>query len=95
MSETGIHPEPRPKFIKGSDTAMQIELNRGSPGSHSRHIERKVLTSQNKIEDGDIFPVYRRTDNKMLADIGTNALPDAQVEYLRDQMNDYNPVKQN
>ena len=43
---------------------------------------------------GASFPVYKQT-NMMLADMGTKALPDAQFEYLRNQMNGYNLVKLN
>ena len=44
------------------------------------------VRSSRKIEDGDTVRVYKWT-NLMLADIGKMALPDAQFEYLRDQMN--------
>ena len=87
-----MHPEAPTQVYQDNDAAIQIEMNRGSLGSHSRHIARKVLTSRNKIEDGDIVPAYKRT-NMVLADIGTKAPPDAQFKYLWGQMNGYNLVK--
>ena len=76
MPETGMHPEALTQVYQDNDAAIQIELNGGALGSHSRHISRKVLASRNKIEDGGIVPVYKRT-NLILADTGTKALPDA------------------
>ena len=40
------------------------------------------------------FMVLKNT-TKMIADIGTKALPDGQFEYLRDEMNGYSLVKAN
>ena len=57
----------------------------------SRHIERRVLTSRNKIEDGHIVPVYIETGN-MIADLGTKAFGDKQFAYLRDLINGYSLV---
>ena len=92
QSEVGMHPEAPSVIYQDNQAAIQIEMNRGSLGEHSRHISRKVLSSRNKIEDGDIKPMYKET-NKMLADIGTKALPDKQFAILRDQMNGYSIVK--
>jgi hypothetical protein len=61
---------------------------------HSRHIERRVLSARNKIEDGETWPEYIHT-SEMIADIGTKALPDRQFAYLRDLMNGYSMVKLN
>ena len=94
MPDMGMRPEAPTQVYQDNDAAIQIELNRGSLGSHSRHISREVLASRNKIEDGDIVPVYKRA-NCMSEDIGTKALPDAQFEYLRGQMNGYSLVKMN
>jgi hypothetical protein len=58
----------------------------------SRHIERRVLTSRNKIEDGQIIPVYIDT-TRMIADIGTKAFGDKQFAYLRDLLTGYSLVK--
>jgi hypothetical protein len=53
-----------------------IEMNRGYLSSgQSRHIEQKVLTCRNKVEDGQIIPTYLET-TRMIADIGTKALGD-------------------
>ena len=94
MPETGMHLDAATQIYQDNDAAIQIELNRGSLGSHSRHIPRKVPTSRNKVEDGDIVPVYKRT-NLIPVDTGTKALPDARFEYLRDQMNGHSLIKMN
>ena len=38
MSETGMYPEAPSHIYQDNDAAIQIEINRGSLGSHSRHI---------------------------------------------------------
>jgi hypothetical protein len=68
-------------------------VNRGSLSKQSRHIDRKVLTARNKIEDGEVLPKYCRTED-MIADIGTKALSDKQFCYLRDLLTGYALVKQ-
>ena len=59
----------------------------------SRHIERRVLTSRNKIEDGQVIPIYCET-GKMIADLGTKAFGDKQFAYLRDLLTGYSLVKE-
>ena len=76
-----------------NESAIQIESNRGSLSNQSRHIERKVLASRNKIEDGLIQPKYIQT-GEMVADIGTKALPDKQFAKLRDALTGYSLVKE-
>jgi hypothetical protein len=56
-------------------------------------MERRILAARNKIEDGEIFPKYCKTED-MLVDIGTKALPDKQFAYLRDRLTGYVLVKQ-
>ena len=56
-----------------------------------RHIDRRVLSARNKVEDGEVKPEYCVTA-RMLADIGTKALPDAQFAFLRDLINGYSLV---
>jgi hypothetical protein len=65
-----------------NEAAIQIAINRGALSKQSRHIDRRILASRNKIEDGTVIPKYCVTA-RMLADIGTKALPDAQFAYLR------------
>jgi hypothetical protein len=60
--------------------------------NQSRHIERRVLTCRNKIEDGHIIPKYISTIH-MIADIGTKAFGDKQFAYLRDLLTGYSLVK--
>ena len=75
-----------------NEAAIQISLNRGALSKQSRHIERKILTARNKIEDHETMPTYLDTRD-MVADIGTKALPDKQFIYLRDKLNGYSLVK--
>ena len=85
--------QDRPTVIyQDNEAAIMIAMNRGSLSGQSRHIDRKVLTCRNKIEDGKIIPVYLETA-RMIADIGTKALGDKQFAYLRDQLTGYSLVK--
>jgi hypothetical protein len=93
MGEMGMHQEKPTVVYQDNKATIQIALNRGSLSNRSKHIDLKVLSSRNKIEDGQVLPVYKESP-KMLADMGTKALPDTQFAYLRDQMNGYSLVKQ-
>ena len=90
----GMAPDRPTKVYQDNESAIQIEFNRGSLSNRSKHIDRTVLTSRNKIEDGEILPVKCET-SEMWADIGTKALPNRQFAYLRDKMNGYSLVKKN
>jgi hypothetical protein len=82
MCEMGLEQEGATIIYKDNEAAIQIALNRGALSKKSRHIERRVLSARNKIEDGAVVPKFCVT-TKMLADIGTKALSDAQFAYLR------------
>jgi hypothetical protein len=85
--------QERPTVVyQDNQAAIMIEMNRGSLSGQSRHIERKVLTCRNKVEDGQVMPVYIQTTD-MIADIGTKALGDKQFAYLRDLLTGYSLVK--
>jgi hypothetical protein len=90
--EMGFAQEKATTIYQDNEASIQVMVNRGSLSKQSRHIDRKILTSRNKIEDGEVMPKYIKTED-MLADIGTKALPDKQFIYLRDQMNGYALVK--
>jgi hypothetical protein len=92
MSEMGLEQGKATTIYQDNEAAVQIALNRGSLSNQSRHIERRILTARNKVEDHQIKPVLCKTD-EMNADIGTKALPDRQFAYLRDKMNGYALVK--
>ena len=90
--EMGFAQKKATTIYQDNEASIQVMVNRGSLSKQSRHIDRKILTSRNKIEDGEVMPKYIRTED-MLADIGTKALPDKQFIYLRDQLNGYALVK--
>ena len=92
MSEMGLQQEEATTIYQDNEAAIQIALNRGALSKQSRHIDRRILASRNKVEDGDVMPVYCVTA-RMLADIGTKALPDAHFAFLRDLINGYALVK--
>ena len=77
MSEMGMEQNEATTIYQDNEAAIQIALNRGALSKQSRHIDRRILSSRNKIEDGEVFPKHCVTA-RMLADIGTKALPDAQ-----------------
>ena len=91
MKEVGLEQLEPTVIYQDNEAAIQIAINRGALSKQSRHIDRRVLASRNKIEDGEVIPKYCVTA-KMLADIGTKALPDAQFAYLRDLINGYSLV---
>jgi hypothetical protein len=68
------------------------QKNRGALSKQSRHIDRKILASRNKIEDYEVVPKKIHT-KRMVADMGTKALVDEQFTFLRDEMNGYALVK--
>ena len=94
MSEMGLEQKKATVIYQDNEAAIQIALNRGSLSKQSRHMDRRILTARNKVEDHQVKPVYVRTD-EMVADLGTKALPDRQFAYLRDKMNGYAVVKMN
>jgi hypothetical protein len=89
--EMGFPQEKATTIYQDNEAAIQM-VNRGSLTKQSRHMERRILTARNKIEDSQILPKYCRTE-KMLADIGTKALSDKQFVYLRDRLTGYALVK--
>ena len=91
-SEMGMYQQAPTVVYQDNEAAVKIETNRGSLSSRSKHIDLKVLSARNKVEDGCVLPVLKHT-TRMVVDIGTKALPDGQFEYLRDQMNGYSMVK--
>jgi hypothetical protein len=91
--EMGFPQEKATTIYQDNEACIQIMINRGSLSKQSRHMERRILAARNKIEDGEIFPKYCKTED-MLADIGTKALPDKQFAYLRDRLTGYALVKQ-
>ena len=91
MCEMGLEQKEATVIYQDNEAAIQIAINRGALSKQSRHIDRRVLAARNKIEDGEVFPKYCVTA-RMLADIGTKALPDAQFAYLRDLINGYTLV---
>ena len=92
MIEMGLVQDKPTVIYQDNESAIQIELNRGSLSSKSKHIDRTVLKCRNQIEDGEVLPVPRVT-KEMWADVGTKALPGSQFAYLRDAMNGYSLVK--
>jgi hypothetical protein len=92
MEEMHLSQDKPTVIYQDNEAAIQIVKNRGSMSGQSRHIERRVLTSRNKIEDGQIIPVYIDT-TRMIADIGTKAFGDIQFAYFRDLLTGYSLVK--
>ena len=92
MAELGMHQE-RPTWIyQDNESTQRIANNRGSLGPTSRAMNMQTLTIRNRIEDHDVQTKKRKTD-KMVADMGTKALPEGQFVLYRDVMNGYALVK--
>ena len=92
MQEAGECQEEPTRIYQDNQATIQIAMNRGSLSSRSKHIDLKVLSSRQKIEDRKIVPVYKWT-GRLAADIGTKALPESQFCLLRDINNGYGLVK--
>jgi hypothetical protein len=92
MEEMHLSQDRPTTIYQDNEAAIMISMNRGSMSNQSRHIERRVLTCRNKIEDGQIIPKYISTIH-MIADIGTKAFGDKQFAYLRDLLTGYSLVK--
>ncbi len=77
MSEMGLEQEQATTIYQDNEAAIQIALNRGALSKQSRHIERRILTARNKIEDGAVMPKHCVT-GKML---GQGREPDLSSEF--------------
>jgi hypothetical protein len=91
-TEMGFPQDKATTIYQDNEACIQIMVNRGSLSKQSRHMERRILAARNKIEDGEVFPTYCRTE-EMVADIGTKALSDRQFCYLRDLLTGYALVR--
>jgi hypothetical protein len=92
MSELGMYQQNPTLLDQDNKSAIQIANNRGSLGPTSRAIDLKTLSVRNRIEDHQIQTVYCPTP-KIIADMGTKALPEEPFCQHRDTMNGYGLVK--
>ena len=88
LSELG-HLQEGPTIIyQDNKSAIQIATNRGSLGKTSRAMDLQTLSIRDRIEDHLVFPEYLQTD-RMIADMGSKALPETPFIKFRDIMNGY------
>jgi hypothetical protein len=66
-NEMGFQQDAATKIYQDNEACIQGMKNRGSLSKYSRHIERRVLSACNKIEDGEAWPEYIHT-SEMVAD---------------------------
>ena len=86
LSELG-HLQEGPTIIyQDNKSAIQIATNRGSLGKTSRAMDLQTLSVRDRIEDHLVFPEYLETD-RMIADMGSKALPETPFIKFRDVMN--------
>ncbi len=55
MCEMGLEQETATTIYQDNEAAIQIAMNRGALSKQSRHIDRRILASRNKIEDEQWF----------------------------------------
>jgi hypothetical protein len=92
LSELG-HLQEGPTIIyQDNKSAIQIATNRGSLGKTSRAMDLQTLSIRDRIEDHLVFPEYLETD-RMIADMGSKALPETPFIKFRDVMNGYALVR--
>jgi hypothetical protein len=92
MGELGMYQEEPTVVYQDNESAIRIANNRGSLGPTSRAMDLRTLSTRNRIEDHELQTKYRRTD-KMVADMGTKALPVTPFVMFRDVMNGYAIVR--
>jgi hypothetical protein len=92
VGELGMYQDEPSLCYQDNESAIKIANNRGSLGPTSRAMDLRTLSTRNRIEDHEIKTKYRRTD-KMIADMGTKALPENPFVLFRDVMNGYALVK--
>jgi hypothetical protein len=63
MSEMGLEQGKTTTIYQDNEAAIQVALNRGSLSNQSRHMERRILTARNKVEDHQIKPVLQDERN--------------------------------
>jgi hypothetical protein len=57
MVEMGLEQTNAITIYQDNQAAIQIALNRGSLSKQSRHMEQRILTARNKVEDHQVKPV--------------------------------------
>ena len=92
VSELGMYQEKPSLCYQDNESAIKIANNRGSLGPTSRAMDLRTLSTRNRIEDHEIRTEFKRT-TKMIADMGTKALPENPFVVFRDVMNGYALVK--
>jgi hypothetical protein len=92
LAELGMYQEEPTWIYQDNESTQKIANNRGSLGVSSRAMDLQTLTVRNRIEDHVIQTKARKTD-RMVADMGTKALPVGQFTLYRDVMNGYALVK--
>jgi hypothetical protein len=92
MANLGMYQDSPSVIYQDNESAIKIANNRGSLGQTSRAMDLRTLSTRNRIEDHEVQTRYKRTD-KMVADMGTKALPENPFVKLRDVMNGYALVK--
>jgi hypothetical protein len=92
MANLGMYQDSPSMIYQDNESAIKIANNRGSLGQTSRAMDLRTLAIRNRIEDHEVQTKHKRTD-KMVADMGTKALPETPFVKLRDVMNGYALVK--
>ena len=92
LAEMGMFQQQPTWVYQDNESTQKIANNRGSLGVSSRAMDLKTLSVRNRIEDHVIQTKARKTD-RMVADMGTKALPVGQFVLYRDVMNGYALVK--
>jgi hypothetical protein len=88
MANLGMFQDSPSVIYQDNESAIRIANNRGSLGQTSRAMDLRTLATRNRIEDHEIRTSFKRTD-KMVADMGTKALPETPFTRFRDIMNGY------
>ena len=88
MAEVGLIEEEPTLIYQDCAPAVQMAVNRGSLGKRTKANDIRVLSICNRIEDSEVQMKLISTV-KMIADVGTKALPQKECAFRRDELNGF------
>ena len=92
MAEVGLFQEEPTLIYQDCAPAVQVAENRGSLAKRTKAVDIRVFSIRNRIEDSEVQLKLISTV-KMIADVGTKALPEKQFKFCRDVLNGYALVR--
>ena len=79
---------PSTQIYEDNQAAIRVAYNNGSMNSKVRHVDLRVFKIRELIESKEVVLEYCKSQ-RMIADIGTKALPAPQFHELRKRLTGY------